>query len=363
MYQVRSLFSKWKQPIFAKFDQKVTKEILLEIISALYNIAGITVVACVSDCGTTNQGLWTSLGVNVEKSWIQHPNCGRKIYFFADAPHLLKLIRNWLLDSGFEWNSRYITKEPLTSLLKDRTAEVSSTFKCTMLHIECKGAMRQRVRLAAELLSHTVSHALIRYTPRHETENQKNRRETLSNFIQITNDWFDVMNSYTENASTPLKSAYGKSYYIQQQNSALKKMFNMIQNMRCIGKKNLQVFQTATLMSINSLKSLFRDMKKNYGVHFILTHKVNQDSLENLFSQLRLKGGSNDHPTPLDTLNRLKILILGKSMIPVQANKNTIDLSDEEFIVGKLIRSLPRRKELESTSTGKYFKWKTNCDR
>lgn len=56
---VRGLFSKWKQPIFIDFDQKMTKKILLDIISQLEEIS-YHVVVCVSDCGGGNVGLWSN---------------------------------------------------------------------------------------------------------------------------------------------------------------------------------------------------------------------------------------------------------------------------------------------------------------
>ncbi|KAJ8978842.1 hypothetical protein NQ317_004453, partial [Molorchus minor] len=54
--QARGLFSKWKQPVYIAFDQKVNKDILCNIISELRNIS-FNVVACVSDCGGGNIGL------------------------------------------------------------------------------------------------------------------------------------------------------------------------------------------------------------------------------------------------------------------------------------------------------------------
>jgi hypothetical protein len=54
---VRGLTANWKQPVFFKFDQPMTKMILNEIISELYK-AGYTVIGMVSDMGTGNVGLW-----------------------------------------------------------------------------------------------------------------------------------------------------------------------------------------------------------------------------------------------------------------------------------------------------------------
>lgn len=50
---VRSLFFKWKQPVYYNYDTAMTKDTLLSIISQLYNV-GYTVVGITCDMGPTN---------------------------------------------------------------------------------------------------------------------------------------------------------------------------------------------------------------------------------------------------------------------------------------------------------------------
>jgi Transposase protein len=95
----RGLFSKWKTPVYVGFDVNMTKKLLDEVICALHDV-GHEVVACVSDMGTSNQGLWKELNVNTSQTFFHHPVTNNKIWMFADVPHLLKLTRNWLFDSG-----------------------------------------------------------------------------------------------------------------------------------------------------------------------------------------------------------------------------------------------------------------------
>jgi hypothetical protein len=52
-------------------------------------------------------------------------------------------------------------------------------------------------------------------------------------------------------------------------------------------KRTIQTFQKGVLLSITSLKYLRNDLNELYGTSYILTHRLNQDSLENLFGQLR----------------------------------------------------------------------------
>lgn len=107
--------------------------------------------------------------------------------------------------------------------------------------------------------------------------------------------------------------------------------------MTCINKKSLQVFQKGLLMSINSLKKLFIDVKTKFGIKYILTHRLNQDVLENLFSQIRQRGGLHDHLSPLNALHRLRMIILGKTPGIIQKNVNTEDHGSEEYVIAKIL--------------------------
>jgi Transposase protein len=107
----RGLFSKWKTPVYVGFDTNMTSELLNRIVSLLHEAAYI-VVACVSDMGSSNLGLWKQLDVSYTKPYFCHPVTNEKISMFADVPHLLKLIRNWLLQTGAS-NSKNKKKQKL----------------------------------------------------------------------------------------------------------------------------------------------------------------------------------------------------------------------------------------------------------
>jgi hypothetical protein len=161
----RALCGKWKQPVYVDFDKKMTKAILYRIITELHH-SGYRVVSCVSDCGGGNIGLWKELGLNYQQTNFLHPVTNSSIFYFPDVPHLLKLFRNWLLDTGFILESgKAVNRQPLDALLKATSTEVSVCHRLQDAHLTCEGSQRQNVRLAAELLSHTTSTALMRYLP------------------------------------------------------------------------------------------------------------------------------------------------------------------------------------------------------
>lgn len=230
------LFSNWKQPIYLGFDQKVTKEILFSVISELHKIT-YNVVACVSDCGGGNVGLWKDLGINIDNTSFKHPETNKNIYMFGDAPHLLKLLRNWLLDTGFALGSININKDPLKSLVQETNEELKVCYKIQEKHIECEKTQRQNVRMAAELLSNTVGQALIRYKP----GSDKKMADNLGNFICDVNKWYDIFNSYVKDGKIPFKYAFG--IHLKMQEEHLDKFLDTILLMRAHGKKSLQIFR------------------------------------------------------------------------------------------------------------------------
>ena len=86
----------------------MSAEILNEIVCCLDAI-GFCVVAIVSDMDSTNQGIWKELGVSIEKTSFPNPTDDKKsIFVFADVPHLIKLLRNHFLDTGFIWNGAIV---------------------------------------------------------------------------------------------------------------------------------------------------------------------------------------------------------------------------------------------------------------
>lgn len=93
----RGIFKKWKQPVYYGFDQDVTKDLLIDVITQLH-ASGYTVFAMTSDLGNANQKLWKSLNVGHDehhRTYFTHPcEASVKIYVFADVPHLVKLVRN-----------------------------------------------------------------------------------------------------------------------------------------------------------------------------------------------------------------------------------------------------------------------------
>jgi len=335
----RGLFSKWKQPIFYSFDFYLSKEFYSDLIVKLANY-NMIVVGTTCDLGATNRKFLNEMQISPEHSFWTHPQLNTPIFFFADIPHMLKLMRNHFLDTGFVLeNGTTVTKEALFHLIQKEDTDLKCCFKLTLGHLTVFGVERQRVRLAAQLFSSTVANSLKEFYP---------KLEELANFIQKIDNFFDVFNSRSENDCRKfLKSGYG--IYTAEQNLALDTMYHLCSTMRSITKtgkrKALLPFQIGIMESIHSLKSLFHYLQEKYNINYILTFKLHQDALENLFSQIRGLGHQYDNPNPIEVKNRLRILMISKNVHELFNCKNVENNSDEENLSVKLCQHLTSRFE------------------
>ena len=159
---VRGLCHSWKQPVYFNFDAAMTEETLRKIILSIES-TGIEVWAITCDAGPTNQGLLNRLEISTAKT--SFPNLSdpsREIFAFFDVPHLLKLLRNHILDSGIDVDGKgsIICLADFQSILNHNSAELKIHPKLSDHHINCVGNQQQRVRLAAQLLLHTSAKAI-----------------------------------------------------------------------------------------------------------------------------------------------------------------------------------------------------------
>lgn len=120
--------------------------------------AGFPVVAMVSDLGTTNVTLWNSLGIDIDNSAFVNPvDDNREVHVFADAPHLIKLIRNNFLDHGFVLSGdRFAHYGSVRELIMKSKSDLQTAHKLSEKHINVMGMQRMNVKLAVQLLSETT---------------------------------------------------------------------------------------------------------------------------------------------------------------------------------------------------------------
>ena len=120
---------------------------------------------------------------------------------FCDIPHLIKLLRNHVLDSGILLPcGEVLNKDIYMELLAKDMSEYQILHKVTVhKHINIFGAERQRVRPAFQTLSHSVATAF-------KIAMQK---KEIGDFVEKCDKFFNVMNSQQQFDCDKFRCGFG----------------------------------------------------------------------------------------------------------------------------------------------------------
>lgn len=346
VFMVRGLFEPWKQVFAFDFCDKLTKKAFYEAIEKL-ELAGLVVRAVICDMGPKNRSLWKSLGIEIIRTGetfiinnsIRAPINHNKIYFYADVPHLLKLLMNHTvavgkgvrLETGEE-----IKREDFQQLLRrEMPNDIKKLWKLLPEHLDMSNKEKMRVGPATRLFSHETA-AVWRY--------EFKAREKEAKFIDLIASCFNILTSRPNSQNISIeKKPFGSN--LQEQLEILSATELAVSRMRVIGSQCLLPFQQGFLLSIASTKHLFADLHNStMGISYIYTSRTTQDAIENLFACLR-GSGSNNMPTGVETVRRIKIHCLS-SAPKISYNVSTnIDPDQVPMLTSSMLSSLTKKPD------------------
>jgi len=255
---------------------------------------------------------------------IQHPCSDQhQLYFTADTPHLLKNVRNCLLNqsillpphivSSANLPSDCVTLDHVRTLVKIQDdKQLKLVPNLTAAHVSPGQYQKMRVNMAAAVLSHTTASALqfcvaVSLMPK--------EAETTAWFLDCMNKWFDAMNARTIKASL-FATSDGKL-------NALHMLLDVIKNVRFTGRDAWKPIQTGIQLSTTTVLDLYKDLVRQGDYKFLITGRLTQDCVENLFSCIRGKGDS--HPTPVHFRQNLRIVSLSQYMQITPSSSYDVD--------------------------------------
>lgn len=85
------------------------------------------------------------------------------------------------------------------------------------------------------------------------------------------------------------------------------------------------------MISVQNLLSLWQELSTEYGFKYLLTNRLNQDCIENLFSVLRGKGGNRDNPNSQQFRHALAAAMVDAIM--VQSDKSNCQIDPDKFLM------------------------------
>jgi hypothetical protein len=334
VFMVRGLTTAWKQVIayYLTGDSMsgvslwdITRSIILALGSS-----GINVRAVVSDMGSSNRAMWKVVGVaagrDSVKSSIVHPFFQEQdLYFLADVPHLLKNVRNCLLTQDivlpasvlaeYDLPSAEVRMKHVSKLVElQENSDLKIAPSLSRHHVEPKQFQKMKVGLAAQLISHSTASAL-RFAVQADLLPQE--ALTTAWFLEFVNNWFDVANARCR--SQGLFQSSGAKV------QTLLTMLEIAPKLTFSGGRNStwKPIQTGILISTQSLLDLYASLVATGNYHFLLTSRLTQDALENLFSQIRGRGDS--HPSPVHFRHCLRLISVAQFMKVTDRSSYSID--------------------------------------
>ena len=235
----------------------------------------------------------------------------RYIYFFSDAPHLIKTVRNCLSNSGsnrctrFMWNNGfYILWSHITSFVhRDMDFHLSMLTKLTSDHINLTPFSVMRVRLAAQVLSETVGTVLKSFGPP-ETEG-------TGEFCLMMDKFFDCLNVRNKEEYKDKRKPFLKPYesvddirfawldqflnYFEQWKQSIEdRPGDFTQNAKSNMFISWQSYEGLQI-TVNSFREVCKFLLQ-HGIPYILSERFCQDDLENYFGRQRSLCQRNTNP-------------------------------------------------------------------
>jgi hypothetical protein len=307
VYLVKGLTTSWSFTVsYYLSDNATTTEDVYDFLDdALEALEkqGLKVRVCISDMSFTNQGVFRAHGITESKPYIEKYN--RRIYFMHDPCHLIKLIRTHIQRHGYKYSGGVVLWSVLTRFFQiDQSTENRLAPRLRKEHFELTDITRMKVKLATQLLSNSVAAGIETLVDLEIMD--ESARET-SFFIKSCNDMFDMLNISEKHHKNPLKSGLNVFKNIP----LLCKFKKWVKTWRCADGARLPDSVEGTIVTLESYIQLLSQLRGE-GYKYVLTRKIQQDSLEHYFSHQRFANGYSTNPTTLQFAKNYKILFMTK---------------------------------------------------
>lgn len=299
VFMARGIYDSWKIPVayfvtHSSIKHGILKSLIVDVVQELFNVS-LCPKIIICDQGTNNQSAFKSLNVSEEKPYFYVDE--HKVFAIFDTPHLLKSVRNNLIGNTFRKGDKIIAFSDILSAynIDVKNKKSRALLKITDAHVKPNSFQKMSVKLAAQIFSHSMASAI--RTCISTSELKSNTASDTADFIDFMDKLFDCLNSRNLFSKNPYNCAltdFGvvKSFLLNAAN-----YFNDIFKVSYKGKETRPPCFNGFTQTINGVLCFFDEELKNNGITFLITNRLNQDVLENLFSIFRQKGGYNKNPT------------------------------------------------------------------
>lgn len=297
--------SKWKQPIGHYLVRNSLggsrlPQMISESLAAATRM-GLNVCAVVCDQEASQWKCLKSLGACSDNSTITvNLTDGTKatVPVFVDVPHCIKNMRNalqkyWIefADGDKRLTARWADIVCVAEIELQKPDQLRLVPKLQECHVALTVGKKMSVRLAAQVLSRTMAHAMAVYMEYGILSSST--AQGTARFCERVNELFDLTNNATNFHSISADNLEVKAQEISDWITWLEtlkflthdgKVFNGIK------------FHQGWAFSLRSLQTVSRELISSGVCDTVCARNFTQDHVENGFSCMRRRGGFNDCP-------------------------------------------------------------------
>lgn len=223
--------------------------------------------------------------------------------FIFDTPHLLKTARNNLRkrnlkigDQTNQWSyirrlheSSHFLKMKLVPKLTDR-------------HVHDTPFGNMKVKFAAQVFSSPVAVAIFTFVALNIFPGDA---VFTAEFLERMDKLFDCLNSNAVQADESRKLRYALTGSCEH-HDFLRPCLSWISLWKFDGASSKHPTIKGWKITISAILSLWEDLHENFNFEFLLTRRLNQDPIENLFATVRQQHGCNETPNVFQFMTGLK---------------------------------------------------------
>lgn len=273
VFMAKGLCSKWKQTLrYFLFEKSVPADtIKMMVIDCIKKLkeTGLYPKFVTCDHDPSNVSAFKKMGITDDNPYLMENE--EKVFFFYDAPHLLKSIRNNLFKYDFKVGNEKISWQYIKKFYEiDRNMCIRRAPKVSDIHIHPNSFQKMRVQYARQIFCRTVAaaihtHATLGVLPTEAAATAK--------LIYKMDELFDIFNSSQRKHYRKSKCAISNDIDFQQ----LTDKGEWIKQWTIEGCRQRIPSVAGWLLNIQSLKLLWKDIQIKFKIDYLLTRKLNQD--------------------------------------------------------------------------------------
>lgn len=308
---VSGISKSWIQPVAYLFARNgaspsTIKDLIVAIITRLQEInVWVKVVVC--DQGSNNVSASMRLNVSPDEPYFVVNS--EKVYFLFDTPHLIKCTRNNLRAHKLQIGSETVDWCHIVALHEStHPLRTKLAPNLTDKHVYKFPFADMNVKRATQVLSATVSLALLVLISLNVLPASA---KPTADFLEQMDNLFDVLNSmHVEKKGKKLRYAICEG---SEHHNFLNDCLSWLDKWKFDTNRPPHTVR-GWKITIKGTLLLWEELHSDFGFSRLLTRRLQQDPLENLFGTIRKQHGCNEHPNAFQFTAGLKHVSISKMM-------------------------------------------------